>query len=86
MPAAQCQGNINVGTFVDTHYVACEQQADCNATAALVGGDGAAEAGAGIAQRYDGARDYPALRIGHRAAQQGCGLRKAAERSGRSQK
>ena len=47
--------------------------------AALVGGDGAVEAGAGIAQRYDGAGDDPALRIGYRAAKQGGGLRKAAE-------
>jgi hypothetical protein len=40
MPAAQCQGSITEGQYTDTHYVACEQQADCNASAAAFGGDG----------------------------------------------
>jgi hypothetical protein len=40
MAASQCSGPVMVGTFTDTHYVACEQQSDCTASAAAFGGDG----------------------------------------------
>jgi hypothetical protein len=29
MPAADCTGPIEAGAYLDTHYVACEQQSDC---------------------------------------------------------
>jgi hypothetical protein len=39
-PASQCVGPITVGKYMDVHYVACEQQSDCTASAAAFGGDG----------------------------------------------
>jgi hypothetical protein len=38
--ASACQGPIMTGGFTDTHYVACEQQADCDQSASAFGGDG----------------------------------------------
>jgi hypothetical protein len=38
--ASQCQGTIQVNSFSDVQYVACESQADCAASAAAFGGDG----------------------------------------------
>jgi hypothetical protein len=39
-PASQCVGPITIGKYMDVHYVACEQQSDCTASAAAFGGDG----------------------------------------------
>ena len=68
----------------DDDLVGARRNLDELIFAARVGGHRAVEAGAGIAQGYYGARDDPALRIGHRAAKKSGGLRKTAKRSSRS--
>lgn len=40
MAASACQGDITIGAYPDTHYVACEKQSDCDQTASSFGGDG----------------------------------------------
>ena len=85
------QLHVGARQFRETHHfdvdlVGARRHLDELIFAALVRGDRAVETGAGVAQRYYGAGDDPALRIGHRAAKKGGGLRKAAEGSSRSKK